>query len=220
MSWMDLMALFFIGVFTTLGYKRGIVLEITDFVAITLGGFMGFRLFEPISNVLFTRFFSGWNHNFLDRLLFFGLFTTTFLLVFSFGFHFQRKLKEDKKLEKEMDQKLGALIGAFKAVWLVTLCVGLFFYVDAVSPRHRKKLKRGMVIRMLSGLKLPISPFVYFMAPSKYAKDYLAYGLGNAKEKKVQARDRNKEKLDDESQDKKKKSKTKIKIKKSKKKAK
>lgn len=190
MSWMDLAALFFIGVFISLGYKRGIVLEITDFVAITLGGFMGFRLFEPISNLLFDRFFSGWSHNFLDRLIFFFLFSVTFLLVFSFGFHAQRKLKEDKKLEKEVDMKAGALLGAFKGVWLVVLCMGLFFYVDAVSPRERKKLKRGAVVRVLSGLATPISPFIYFMAPSKYAKDYLAYGLGNAEAKKVESRDR------------------------------
>lgn len=179
--WLDFMALAIYGGLIYLAYHRGIVLEITEFVAIMAAGFLGFRLFRSIGSGLHSMLFKGWSLPFLQKLSFFTIFIIVFLGVFSIGLTIERRLKEEKQIEKETDRRAGAFVGIFKGAWMTCLLIGLMFYLEIVPVRQIPKLKRGPVVSAFLGLRTVVAPTIYVMAPGDLAKDFIKVGMTTSK---------------------------------------
>jgi hypothetical protein len=180
MSWLDFGALLlFIGL-CSLAYQRGVVLEITQFVALLVAGLLGFRLFRPIAHFLHGVLFKGWSLTFLQRLSFFTVWIVIFLAIFSAGLTIERRMKEEKVIEKETDKRAGLAVGFFQSAWLVCLILGLFFYFEMVPPRAAPKLRSGPLVSAFLGLHSFAAPTVYIMAPSDLAKDFMKKGYAKS----------------------------------------
>lgn len=179
--WLDALSLVIYGGLIYLAYNRGVVLEITEFVAIMVAGFLGFRLFRAIGGGLHSMLFKGWSLPFLQKLSFFTIFIIAFLGVFSIGLTIERRLKEEKQLEKETDRRAGAFIAVFKGAWMTCLIIGLMFYLEIVPVRQIPKLKRGPIVSAFLGLRGVVAPTIYVMAPGDLAKDFIKVGLTPSK---------------------------------------
>lgn len=175
--WLDALSLIIYGGLIYLAYHRGVVLEITEFIAIIVAGLLGFRLFRPIGAGMHNMLFKGWSLSFLQKGAFFTVFIIAFLGVFSIGLTLERRMKEEKQIEKEIDKRAGAFVGIFKAAWMTCLILGLMFYLEIVPIRQIPKLKRGPVVSAFLGLRIIAAPTIYIMAPGDLAKDFIKVGL-------------------------------------------
>ena len=177
MTWLDFIALLLFGGLLSLAYARGVVLEITEFVALMVAGFMGFRLFRGMGAFLHGVFFKGWSLPFLQKTSFFLIFIICFLGVFSIGLTLERRMKEEKQIEKLTDKRMGLAVGLFKGAWTMCLILGLLFYLKLVPVRETPKLRRGLIVSAFLGLRSFVAPTIYIMAPSDLAKDFVKVGL-------------------------------------------
>lgn len=180
MDWLDFFALILFGGLLSLAYNRGVILEITDFISLLSAGFLGFRLFRPMADFLHGFLFKGWSLLFLQRMSFFVIFIVVFLCIFSVGLTIERRMKEEKQIDKLTDQRMGLVVGFFKGAWMVSLLLGLMFYLELLPTREAPKLRRGAIVSAFLGLRTFVAPTVYFMAPSDLAKDFLAKGLSSS----------------------------------------
>ena len=179
--WLDALSLLIYGGLVYLAYHRGVVLEITEFLALITAGFLGFRLFRPIGTGLHNVLFKGWSLPFLQKSAFFIVFIIVFLGIFSVGLTIERRMKEEKQIEKETDKRAGAFVGVFKGAWMTCLILGLMFYLEIVPVRQIPKLKRGPVVSAFLGLRIVAAPTVYLMAPGDLAKDFIKVGLDQSR---------------------------------------
>ncbi len=181
MSWLDVMlAILFCGLLS-LAYNRGIILEITDFIALLTAGFLGFRMFRPLADFLHGLLFKGWSLQFLQRLSFFTVFIVIFLAIFSAGLTAERRMKEEKMIDKLTDKRAGLALGFFKGAWLMCLITGALFYLELVPVREAPKLRRGAIVSAFLGLRPVATPTIYLMAPTDLAKDFINTGLKSSK---------------------------------------
>ena len=183
MTWLDFSVLILFGGLLSLAYQRGVVLEITEFFALIVGGFMGFRLFRGMAEWMHSFLFKGWSLEFLQKASFFAIFIGFFLAVYSAGLTLERRMKEEHYIDKLTDRRAGLVVGFFKGGWMLCLLLGLFFYLEMVPPRNAPTLRRGPVVAAFLGLRTLVAPTVYIMAPSDLAKQYLKVGLGGSQGK-------------------------------------
>ncbi len=180
MGWLDILAILGFCGLLSLAYKRGVVLEVTEILAILFAGFLGFRLFRPVSEFCHSVLVKGWSVPFLQKASFFTIFIVAFLAVFSVGLTIERRMKEDKVLEKITDQRMGLAVGFFKGAWMIAVILGMLFYFNVVPKRDVPKLRRGVFVSAFTGLRTFIAPTIYVMLPADLAKDFMVKGLGKS----------------------------------------
>lgn len=177
MSWLDFAIILGFIFFLTLGYKRGLVLEIADLLCIVFGGLLAFRLYRPLAGGLHASAFKGFSLGFLEHACLYTIFFICSLIIFGFGFNLQRRMKEEGTLDKDFDQRVGLILSIFKGTIVLVLAVGLMFYNNAFPQRETNRLKRGPIVSATLGLSTPISPLIYVIAPADLAKDFIENGL-------------------------------------------
>lgn len=178
MTWLDFGALILFGGLLSLAYHRGVILEITEFLALIAACFMGFRLFRGLSDWMHSLLFKGWSLEFLQKACFFTIFLVVFLAIYSAGLTLERRMKEEHYIDKLTDRRAGLAVGFFKGAWMMCLALGLFFYLDMAPSRTAPSLRRGPIVAAFLGLRPLATPTVYIMAPSDLAEAYLQKGLG------------------------------------------
>lgn len=184
MTWLDFLVIILFGGYLSLAYARGVVLEITEFIALIVAGFLGFRLFRPLGGFLHSVLFKGWSLVFLERLMFTVVFVVVFLGIFSIGLTIERRMKEEKKIEKLTDRRAGLAVGFFKGAWMMCLALGLLFYLELVPVREAPKLRRGPFVSAFLGLRSFAAPTIYLMAPTDLAKKFIKEGLTSSRKRK------------------------------------
>ncbi len=178
MSWLDLFILVAFGFLMFIAHQRGFILELTEWLAILVASAISFRVFRGIGNSLHSGIFSGFNLKFLEKSALLFFFVAVFLIIFSLGLTLQRRLKEDKVVDKLVEERLGVLVGFFKSIWLLTIGVGLIFYLELLPPREASKVRNGPIVSLFISTQTAVSPTIYLMAPSDLAEGYLKAGSG------------------------------------------
>lgn len=184
MTWLGILTLGAFGVFMSLAFKRGVILELADLACIIIGGFLSFRMFRPISQALHKGFLSGFSLGFLEKSVILTIFTVSGLVIFSIGLTVRRRAKEEKHLEEDIDQRLGLVVGLFKAVMVILLLLGLVFYNDLFPKRDTRKLKSGVIVSKVLSLSPLVKPVVYLSAPTELAKSFIKKGFGPVEQSK------------------------------------
>lgn len=183
MTWLDLVCVAALVGSIALAKKRGIILEITDFVVVFLGGFLAFRSYRVLAKMMKGSIFSSFPDGFLQKFCLFTVFIVCALTIYGFALNFQRQVNEDRRLDKEVDERLGMAFGFFKAVLFIQLFLGLLFYNEAFSKRDTVKLKKGSVVGAFLGMGSFAKPLVYIVAPYDIAKGFSEKGLSRVSEK-------------------------------------
>lgn len=180
MTWLDLVCIVaFVGSIVLAG-KRGIILEVTDFVVLFVGGFFAFRSYRVLAKMMKGSIFSSFSEGFLEKFCLFTVFTICFLVIFGAALNFQRKVNEEKRIDKDVDARLAMAFGFFKTVLLIQLFLGTIFYNEAFSQRDTALLKRGPVVSLFLGMSSFSKPLVYIIAPYDVAKGFFTKGMGRS----------------------------------------
>lgn len=184
MSWLDFLALGGFAALVSIAYAQGAILEITQVLALIVGGAVSFRMYGPFASYLHENWFTGWSIGFLNKLCLFGFYGGVFITIFSLGLTLERRAKEEKIVDKTVDRQIGAVLGLFKGIWLVCLLLGLFFFLELAHERQAKQVRKGPIVSMFLSARPLVTPTVYIMAPSDLAKEYIRVGLMGKEPKK------------------------------------
>lgn len=194
MSWLDFIALGGFATLVSIAYAQGAILEVTQVIALVVGGALSFRMYGRFAEYLHENLFTGWSIGFLNKLCLFGLYGVIFITIFSLGLTLERRAKEEHIIEKTTDRQIGLVLGLFKSVWLVCLLLGLFFYNDMAPKRQAKEMRQGAIVSMFFSARPIVTPTVYIMAPTDLAKDFVRVGLQGKKPRKKKSKSKKKKK--------------------------
>lgn len=160
-----------LGFGTAAGYKRGVVLEITDWAIGMIAGLIAFRGFRPFGAFIH-RMIKGWpeptaaNIGFWFLLLFFGI------MILSAGLHIDRAAREQDRVPPEV-RKYGGLAVAFvKCLVIASLLCAYLPYSDGLTVAEKNAVHKAGSSQMLRGLSAPIGVLVNVIAPDDIAQKY------------------------------------------------
>lgn len=171
MHWIDIICLMVIGFGTAAGYKRGLVLEVTDWCIGIIAGLIAFRGFRPFGAFIH-RMIPGWPEptaqsiGFWFLLLFFGI------MVLSLGLHIDRAARENDNLPPEVRNYGGTVVAFVKCVIIASLLCAYLPYSDGLTNSERQGVRRAMSSVALRGLSAPVGVIVSLVTPADIAQKF------------------------------------------------
>ena len=168
---MDIVTLLIIGFGTYAGYKRGLVLEATDWLIGGVGGLIAFRGFRPLGAFMH-RWIKGWSVESCESVGFWFLMLTFGLLILSAGLHVDRATREFDRIPAEIRNFGGAASAFLKCLVISCLLCAYLPSSDGLATAEKKALRASMASRVLRGLSAPVGVLVSVITPEDIAKKY------------------------------------------------
>jgi hypothetical protein len=168
---MDGLTFLIIGIGTYIGYKRGLVLEVTDWFIGFVAGFAAFRGFRPLGKTIF-RFAPGWGEDGSMSVAFWFLLVFVGVAVLTAGLHIDRSTREFDRIPPEV-RNYGGLVSAF--VKSIVLCVLLAVYLpmsDGLAEAEKASLKRSGSATALRNISPPVAAIMGVIAPRDLAEKF------------------------------------------------
>lgn len=171
MHWIDIICLMVLGFGTYAGYKRGLVLEMTDWSIGLVAGLIAFRGFRPFGGFVH-RMIPGWPEptsqsiSFWFLLLFFGI------MVLSAGLHVDRATREGDRIPPEVRNYGGTLVAFVKCLVICSLLCAYLPYADGLTNAEKQGVRRAPSSSLFRSLSAPIGVLVSVIAPDDIAKKY------------------------------------------------
>jgi hypothetical protein len=168
---MDIVTLMIIGFGTAAGYKRGLILEITDWLIGGIAGLIAFRGFRPLAGFMH-RLIKGWPVEYCERagfwflLLFFGI------MILSLGLHIDRATREYDRIPPEVRNYGGAFSAFFKTLVICSLLCAYLPYSDGLAAAEKTALRRSTAATTLKALGPPVGVLVGIVTPEDIANKY------------------------------------------------
>lgn len=165
------MTLMVMGFGTAAGYKRGVVLEMTDWAIGLIAGLIAFRGFRPFGSFIH-RMIKGWpeptaqNIAFWFLLLFFGI------MILSLGLHIDRAAREQDRVPPEVRNYGGLAVAFVKCLIISSLLCAYLPYSDGITASERSAVRKATSSTILKGLSAPIGVLVNIIAPDDIAQKY------------------------------------------------
>jgi len=168
---MDIVALMIVGFGTAAGWKRGLVLEISDWGIGLVAGLIAFRGFRPLGSFLH-RLIKGWPQDTCESVGFWFLLLFFGVMVLSLGLHVDRATREFDRIPKTVRDYGGAIFAFFKCLVVSSLLCAYLPYSDGLAAAEKKALRNSTASTVLKGLRAPIGVLVRVIAPEDIAKKY------------------------------------------------
>jgi len=168
---MDVITLMVLGFGTAAGYKRGLVLEITDWCIGLFAGAIslrGYRAFGGFTH----RMIPGWTANGCDSLGFWFLLLFFGIMILSAGLHIDRTTREYDRIPPEVRNYGGMAVAFVKCLIIASLLCAYLPYSDGITSAERSGVKASATAQALRGLSAPIGTLVSMVAPEDIAKKY------------------------------------------------
>lgn len=160
-----------LGFGTYAGYKRGMVLEMTDWSIGLIAGLIAFRGFRPFGAFIH-RMIPGWPEptaqsiGFWFLLLFFGI------MILSAGLHVDRATREGDRIPPEIRNYGGLAVAFVKCLIICSLLCAYLPYADGLTQAEKQGVRRAPSSALFRGLSSPIGVIVSVVAPEDIAKKY------------------------------------------------
>ena len=171
MHWIDIICLMVIGFGTAAGYKRGLVLEITDWVIGIVAGLIAFRGFRPFGSFIH-RMIPGWPEPTAQSIGFWFLMIFFGIMILSLGLHIDRAAREDDRLPVEIRDYGGTVVAFVKCLIIASLLCAYLPYSDGLTNSERQGVRRAMSSGILRGLSAPIGVLVSLVTPADISQKY------------------------------------------------
>ena len=168
---MDVITLMVMGFGTAAGYKRGLILEITDWCIGLLAGAISLRGFRPFGGFLH-RMIPGWPPHTCESVAFWFLLLFFGIMILSAGLHIDRATREYDRIPPEVRNYGGAAVAFVKSLIIASLLCAYLPYSDGITSAERSGVKSSGSAQALRGLSAPISVLVSVVAPEDIAKKY------------------------------------------------
>lgn len=168
---MDIVTLMIIGFGTAAGYKRGLVLEATDWLIGGIAGLAAFRGFRPFGAFLH-RMIKGWPINYCESIGFWILLLFFGVLILSAGLHVDRATREYDRIPPEVRNYGGAVSAFLKCLVICCVLCAYLPYSDGLAAAEKAALKRSASATALKSLAAPVGVLVAIIAPDDIAQKF------------------------------------------------
>ena len=168
---MDVLTLLIMAIGTYIGYKRGLVLELTDWVIGFVAGFAAYRGFRPLGRTIF-RMAPGWGEDGSMNVAFWFLLLLVGIAILTAGLHIDRSTREFDRIPPEV-RNYGGMVSAFGKS--LALCILLAVYMplsDGLAEAEKVGLRRSASATALRNLSPPIASVMGVIAPSDLAERF------------------------------------------------
>ncbi len=160
-----------IGFGTYAGYKRGLVLEITDWVIGLVAGLVAFRGFRPFGGFIH-RMIPGWPEPTSQSIAFWFLLLFCGIMILSGGLHVDRATRENDRIPPELRNYGGLAVAFVKCLLICSLLCAYLPYADGLTNSEKQGVRRAPSSGIFRGLSGPIGGLVGIIAPDDIAKKY------------------------------------------------
>lgn len=168
---MDVITLMVLGFGTAAGYKRGLILEMTDWSIGLFAGAISLRGFRPFGGFIH-RMIPGWPPSTCDSVAFWFLLLFFGIMILSAGLHIDRATREYDRIPPEVRNYGGTAVAFFKCLIIASLLCAYLPYSDGITSAERSGVKKSASAQALRGLSAPIGTLVSVVAPEDIAKKY------------------------------------------------
>lgn len=171
MHWMDVITLMIMGFGTYIGYKRGLVLELTDWCIGLIAGTIAFRGFRPFGNFVH-RILKEWPLETCENLAFWFLLMVFGLVIVTAGLHADRATREFDRIPPEIRAYGGAVVAFFKCLTICCLIAGYLPTTKGLASPEKLALSKAASTTALKTLGGPVVLLVSMVAPEDIAEKF------------------------------------------------
>lgn len=157
-----------------LGYYRGLILEIGDFVVGLGASLVGFRIFRGLGGALKGSLLSKWDTWWVNECSFYVLFLPTFILLITAVLQLDRVTKEQDRIPPEIRKYGGGFIGTFKTLTVACLFIGWMGGSGLMTEAETKGFHNAGFVRMIKGFSAPTQILVRLACPNDIADRFIA----------------------------------------------
>ena len=168
---MDVITLMVLGFGTAAGYKRGLILEITDWCIGLFAGAISLRGFRALGGFLH-RMIPGWPVHTCESVGFWFLLLFVGVMILSAGLHIDRATREYDRIPPEVRNYGGMSVSFVKCLIIASLLCAYLPYSDGITSAERSGVRASASAKTLRGLSAPIGVLVSVVAPDDIAQKY------------------------------------------------
>lgn len=168
---MDVITLLIMGFGTYVGYKRGLVLELTDWCVGLFAGMIAFRGFRPFGGFIH-RILKEWPLETCENLAFWFLLMTFGLIIVTAGLHADRSTREFDRIPPEIRSYGGMTVAFFKCLTISCLLAAYLPTTKGLAAPEKIALNKAASTRALKSMSGPVSVLVSLVAPQDIAEKF------------------------------------------------
>lgn len=168
---MDVITLMVLGFGTAAGYKRGLILEMTDWSIGLFAGLVSLRGFRAFGGFIH-RMIPGWPAPTCESVAFWFLLLFFGVMILSAGLHIDRVTREYDRIPPEVRNYGGMSVAFVKCLVIASLLCAYLPYSDGITTAERSGVKASASAKTLRGLSAPIGTLVSVIAPADIAQKY------------------------------------------------
>lgn len=160
-----------LGFGTAAGYKRGMILEMTDWAIGLIGGLVAFRGFRPFGGFIH-RMIPGWPEPTSQSIAFWFLLLFFGIMILSAGLHIDRATREQDRIPPEVRNYGGLVVAFVKCLIICSLLCAYLPYADGLTQSEKQGVRRALSSGIFRSLSAPINVLVSVIAPDDIAQKY------------------------------------------------
>ncbi|MBI3925097.1 MAG: CvpA family protein [Armatimonadetes bacterium] len=172
-----------VGLLTYAGYKRGLVPEIFDIVAIIGSLTAALRLYGPFGAALKSSILTAFSDPWAYGMAFFMIWIPVALILFTLGLHVDRVTKDEERIPQVVREWGGLAVALGKSVMLGCLFLGFLGMTPQLTVRDRTSFRTAPVVQAFRNFTPIFYPLVDMMAPQSTARRFRTVIGGNFPEK-------------------------------------
>jgi uncharacterized membrane protein required for colicin V production len=171
--WIDIVLLLMIGGLTFAGYKRGVVVEVFDWITLIVAFSITLRIYRPIATGLRGAILKGWSQDATQGLVFWFFLIPLGLIAFTVGLHLDRVTRENERIPEQIRNVGGAIVGFLKSLALGCLLVAWIPTTSMLADTEKQEFHDAAGAATMRGLNGPISGLVRLAAPKDMADRFI-----------------------------------------------
>lgn len=171
MHWLDLVVVMVIGFGTYAGYKRGLVLELTDWAMMIFASLVAFRGFRPLAGFLH-RMIPAWPLPNCESIAFWFLMLFFGIAILTVGLHIDRATREFDRIPPEVRAYGGTSVAFFKTIVISCVLAAVLPLSGGLAPAEKRAVKKSASATLLRGISAPVTAVVAVITPADLAKKF------------------------------------------------
>lgn len=170
---MDVITLMIMGFGTYIGYKRGLILEMTDCCIGLFAGLVAFRGFRPFAGFLHRMpYLKEWQVPTLESISFWFLLLVFGIAILTAGLHLDRATREFDRIPSDVRGYGGGCVAFFKCLVICCLLAAYLPQSKGLATAERIQLNRAASTVALKNISAPVSVLVSIIAPEDIAAQF------------------------------------------------
>jgi hypothetical protein len=171
--WIDVVLLLLIGGLTYAGYKRGLVVEVFDWIMLIVASTLTLRSYRIVAGAMRSAVLKGWDKDASEMVFFWLIFLPLCIVVITMGLHLDRVTREEDRIPEQIRNAGGGLVAFFKSLVLGCLLVAWLPTTHMLADSEKADFRHAAGTNIMRGLDGPVSGLIELAAPSDLAQPFI-----------------------------------------------